>query len=188
MVHPVKNIYKILLVIAALTTVLLSGCYTSKKADKELARVFSRFPEKMAKIARDSFPCILLKPDTSYLPGDTIVYIECPFFEDSTEKENSPIPIKPLPISVKIPVWNKIINHWFEDSAKIKLALKLAEDVKAKSNEQLKKANEAASKAAEISLIQKGKTTGWRLTAIILSLLLLLLMLAIIYILSKRSK
>ena len=63
---PVKNIRKALLFVAVFTILLLSGCYTSKKADKELARVFKRFPDKMAKIARDSFPCHSLRADTAY--------------------------------------------------------------------------------------------------------------------------
>ena len=37
---------------------LLSSCYGPKKADKQLSKALHRYPDKVATIARDSFPCI----------------------------------------------------------------------------------------------------------------------------------
>jgi len=53
------RVYKIL--VAAF---LLGGCYTQNKAVKQVNKALGSYPEIVAKIALDSFPCNVIKVDT----------------------------------------------------------------------------------------------------------------------------
>jgi hypothetical protein len=89
----------------------LLGCYSPKKADKQLGRALYYYPERMAKIARNAFPCSTLSVITTY--EDSIIYVNCDtiILSDTI--------IRKVPVKIK----NKTVVNHFEDSAKIKVLL-----------------------------------------------------------------
>ena len=52
---------------------LLGGCYTQFKATKQVDKALANYPELVAKIALDSFPCDVIRIDTVIYERDTIV-------------------------------------------------------------------------------------------------------------------
>jgi PBP1b-binding outer membrane lipoprotein LpoB len=64
------RVYKIL--VAAF---LLGGCYTQNKAVKQVDKALAHYPQIVAKIALDSFPCDVIRIDTIISVRDSI--IEC---------------------------------------------------------------------------------------------------------------
>lgn len=109
-----------------LLLIIISGCLTSKHADKKLSQIGKKFPSKIASIARDSFPLIVTKIDTTFIAiQDTVIWIECP---DTTIITNTDtFTLKPsygkkrIAIAVKLPITTYYITKSVEDSAKIKL-------------------------------------------------------------------
>ncbi len=69
------RVYKIL--VAAF---LLGGCYTQNKAVKQVNKALGSYPEIVAKIALDSFPCDVIRIDTniSVFNYDTTLLVDCP--------------------------------------------------------------------------------------------------------------
>ena len=105
-----------------LIVLLLSGCYSSKKAEKQVDKALLYHPEIVATIARNAFPCFNVKIDT--ITNDKLIYIDCPAaIHDSviikgrdTIKLNFTKFVK-VPYSLpQITIYKSI-----EDSAKIKL-------------------------------------------------------------------
>jgi hypothetical protein len=54
---------------------LLGGCYTQSKAVKQVNKALGSYPQIVARIALDSFPCDVIRIDTFISVRDTI--IEC---------------------------------------------------------------------------------------------------------------
>ena len=52
---------------------LLGGCYTQFKATKQVSKALAHYPQIVAKIALDSFPCDVIRIDTVIYERDTIV-------------------------------------------------------------------------------------------------------------------
>lgn len=52
---------------------LLGGCYTQFKATKQVGKALAHYPQIVAKIALDSFPCDVIRIDTVIYEIDTIV-------------------------------------------------------------------------------------------------------------------
>lgn len=52
---------------------LLGGCYSQYKATKQVNKALARYPQVVAKIALDSFPCDVIRIDTVISESDTIV-------------------------------------------------------------------------------------------------------------------
>jgi hypothetical protein len=52
---------------------LLGGCYTQLKATKQVSKALANYPQIVAKIALDSFPCDVIRIDTIITVRDTIV-------------------------------------------------------------------------------------------------------------------
>lgn len=112
-------------------TALLSSCYTQKKATDQVNKANDNFPEIVAKLARDKYPCTdLLKPDTAVIFKDTVIYVDCP---DTATIANSPFEVirtdtvnkvitKTIRVPVHLPIQVQTITKWYEDSAKLKLA------------------------------------------------------------------
>lgn len=131
--------------IIILTAILFSGCYNAQKATEQVNKADSKFPEIIAKLARDKYPCTdLLKNDTAVIYKDTLVYIECP---DTSVTNNNPFEVlrtdtvnkvitKTIRVPVTLPIRTQVITKWFEDSAKLKLAA-LSMDKITKENQQL---------------------------------------------------
>lgn len=120
-----------LIIVGLIIVFAFSRCYNSQKATEQVNKADSKFPEIVAKLARDKYPCTqLLKTDTAVVFKDTTVYIECP-----DTLTNNPTPFETIRFDtinnvvtkiVKVPVTIRTaaqtITRWFEDSAKLKLA------------------------------------------------------------------
>ena len=52
---------------------LLGGCYTQFKATKQVGKALANYPQIVARIALDSFPCNVIRIDTVIYERDTIV-------------------------------------------------------------------------------------------------------------------
>jgi hypothetical protein len=52
---------------------LLGGCYTQFKATKQVSKALAHYPQIVAKIALDSFPCDVIRIDTVIYERDTIL-------------------------------------------------------------------------------------------------------------------
>lgn len=126
-----KPDYPLLVMIALAAALIIScftGCYTSKKAEQQVNKANDHYPGVVAKLARDKYPCTdLLRPDTAILYRDTLVYIDCPdsipaTFEVIRRDTINNVVTKTVRVPVNLPVRDRIITKWYEDSAKIKLA------------------------------------------------------------------
>jgi len=113
-----------------LPIVLLSSCYTAKKATDQVNKADAKYPEIVAKLARDKYPCTdLLKPDTATIYRDSLVFIDCPevvpndynIGKTDTIRINGVI-YRTVKVPVNMPVKTVQVTKWFEDSAKLKLA------------------------------------------------------------------
>ena len=62
--------------------ILLGSCYTQFKATKQVGKALARYPQIVAKIALDSFPCNVIRIDTFISVRDSI--IECIPIENFT--------------------------------------------------------------------------------------------------------
>src|SRR6185436_7499790 len=69
--------------ISVILIILLAGCYTQKKAERDTSKALERYPEVVAKIARDSFPCINTGADTTYITDDSMwLYVTSRLLDD----------------------------------------------------------------------------------------------------------
>lgn len=112
-----------------LLILILSGCYTAKKAEQQVNKADSKYPEIVAKLARDKYPCTdILKPDTAVIWKDTTIYIDCPDTLTTTDfgivryDTINNIITRIVKVPVTLPVRIQTITKWYEDSAKLKLA------------------------------------------------------------------
>ena len=61
---------------SALLLVAFAGCYSANKATKQVSKALQRHPQVVAQIAREAFPCIVLKADT--IINDRLISVACP--------------------------------------------------------------------------------------------------------------
>jgi len=106
----------------------VAGCYTQKKATEQVNKANDKFPELVAKLARDKYPCTdLLKNDTAVIFKDTTIYVDCPdtartdVFETVRVDTVNHTITKTIRVPVTLPVKTVYVNKWYEDSAKLKL-------------------------------------------------------------------
>jgi uncharacterized HAD superfamily protein len=118
---------------------LLGGCYTQNKAVKQVNKALGSYPEIVAKIALDSFPCNVIKVDTIITHFDTTIDLIYPHFDTSITLKDTIIVTKKL--YIKLPV--KTIIKTVESTAKLTILnasldslLKVTTNIK-KSNEEL---------------------------------------------------
>ena len=104
------RVYKIL--VAAF---LLGGCYTQNKAVKQVNKALGSYPEIVAKIALDSFPCNVIKVDTIITHYDTTIEVIYPHFD--TSKIDTVIVEKK--VYVKLPYKTVYITKSIESTAKL---------------------------------------------------------------------
>jgi len=117
------------LIIIGIVIMCFNSCYNAQKATEQVNKADSKFPEIVAKLARDKYPCTdLLKPDTLVTIKDSLVFVdvECP---DSITTETivktdtlNNVITKTIRVPVNMPIQIRTITKWFEDSAKLKLA------------------------------------------------------------------
>lgn len=116
------------LIIIGILIMLFPSCYNAKKATQQVNKANDNYPEVVAKIARDKYPCTdLLKPDTliTYKDSLVLVEIECPELIEPTtvvkiDTVNNVI-TKTIRVPVNMPIQTRTVTKWFEDSAKLKL-------------------------------------------------------------------
>lgn len=159
------------LIIIGLVIMSFPSCYTQKKAIEQVNKADEKFPEVVAKLARDKYPCTdLLKPDTLVTIKDSIVFVEveCPDVINPTtvikvDTVNNVI-TKTIRVPVNMPVQVKYITKWYEDSAKQKLlSIDLNKAIAA--NKTLSEDNNALHK----KVARKSKENWiWRIIALIL--------------------
>jgi len=105
---------------------ILTGCYTQKKATEQVEKANDKFPEVVAKLARDKYPCKdLLKPDTTTIYQDSLIFVEveCPDVPTEViriDTVNNVI-TRTVRVPVNMPVQIRTVTKWYEDSAKLKL-------------------------------------------------------------------
>ena len=95
------------------------GCYSAKKADKQLDKVMNTYPEKVALLASNKFPC--------EVGSDTVITVEYDFIEvlDTIPIISKDTIIDTLETTiikrriVRLPSEKVIITKYVTDSAKI---------------------------------------------------------------------
>ncbi len=109
--------------------VMLSGCYTADKATKQVNKADSKYPEVVAKLARDKYPCTeILKGDTAIIFKDTTIFIDCPDTIKGNDYEVikfdtiNKVVTKTIRVPVRVQLPSQIVTRWYEDSAKLKIA------------------------------------------------------------------
>jgi hypothetical protein len=105
-------------------TVLISSCYTSNKANKDLNKAYENYPETVATFARDKFPCKETTIDSIIKTEYDFIEIKCP---DTSSQVIDTLyltkPIKPKSYIiykdkfVAIPSTTKIITKYIKDSS-----------------------------------------------------------------------
>lgn len=105
---------------------LLGGCYTQFKASKQVDKALAHYPELVAKIALDSFPCDIIRIDTIISVNDTTIEINYPNYDTSvidtvTKKLYVKLPYKTIYITKVVESIAKltIINSRLDSSAKV---------------------------------------------------------------------
>ena len=144
------------LITSTILTLLLiiSGCYTAKKADKAIDKAQRNYPEVVAKKARSLYPCTTVRIDTAYVQHDTIIEIPCPevpivvdtlLLRDTLVLSNT----KRVKVPVRVQVPTRTITKYVEDSAKIYVLnseLKTCDDKVKRLELQLQDVTESRSK------------------------------------------
>jgi PBP1b-binding outer membrane lipoprotein LpoB len=118
---------------------LLGGCYTQNKAVKQVNKALGSYPEIVARIALDSFPCNVIKVDTIITHFDTTIEVIYPHFDTILSQIDTIYGTKK--VYVKLPY--KTITKTVESTAKLTILnasldslLKVTTSVQ-KSNEDL---------------------------------------------------
>jgi PBP1b-binding outer membrane lipoprotein LpoB len=118
---------------------LLGGCYTQNKAVKQVNKALGSYPEIVARIALDSFPCNVIKVDTIITHFDTTIEVIYPHFDTSLSQIDTIYGTKK--VYVKLPY--KTIIKTVESTAKLTILnasldslLKVTTNIQ-KSNEEL---------------------------------------------------
>jgi hypothetical protein len=64
---------------------MISGCYTSKKADKDINKAYENYPETVAVFARDKFPCKETGIDSVTKVEYDFIEIKCPDLPEQSQ-------------------------------------------------------------------------------------------------------
>jgi len=96
---------------------LLGGCYTQFKATKQVDKALAHYPQIVAKIALDSFPCNVIRIDTNIVVSDTIV--EYQSIENYTSVLHFDTVLITKKVYVKLPYKTIYITKVVESTAKL---------------------------------------------------------------------
>jgi hypothetical protein len=96
---------------------LLGGCYTQNKAVKQVNKALGSYPEIVAKIALDSFPCDVIRIDTIISVRDSI--IQCIPVENFTTLSRIDTIYGTKKVFVKLPIKTTYITRIVESTAKL---------------------------------------------------------------------
>ena len=104
---------------------LLTGCYNAKKAQKHVNKALLEYPDKVATIARDAFPCITTASDTVTVTDTLLDFIDCPEAPGPEYVRDTVVISGVKTVTVKVPGKTQVktvtVTQRIEDSAKIKL-------------------------------------------------------------------
>jgi hypothetical protein len=109
-----------------LSLLILVSCYNTKKAEKQVNKALLNYPDAVATIARNAFPCTTTKLDTVSVTDTIIEVAECPEQDYIINTNHDTVWIdkvatKIIKVPIKVPVRTVTITKTIEDSAKIKL-------------------------------------------------------------------
>jgi len=111
-----------------LALVCLGSCYTPSKAKKELNKANDKYPQIVAGFTREKFPCIQKSSDTTTTTDTLFQYVnvDCPTDTSLTKGDTIYLDkiktqTRTIRTLVAVPQQTKVINHYIEDSAKIKV-------------------------------------------------------------------
>jgi PBP1b-binding outer membrane lipoprotein LpoB len=96
---------------------LLGGCYTQNKAVKQVNKALGSYPQIVAKIALDSFPCNVIKVDTIITHFDTTIEVIYPHFDTTLSQIDTIYGTKK--VYVKLPYKTVYITKSVESTAKL---------------------------------------------------------------------
>ena len=106
------RVYRLLVV-----AFLLGGCYTQNKAVKQVNKALGSYPEIVARIALDSFPCNVIKVDTIITHFDTTIEVIYPHFDTTLLLKDTIYVTKKM--YVKLPYKTVYITKSIESTAKL---------------------------------------------------------------------
>ena len=104
------RVFKLLIAV-----LLLGGCYSQFKATKQVDKALAHYPQIVAKIALDSFPCDVIRIDTLISVRDSI--IECLPIENFTTIVDTLVITKK--VFAKLPIKTTYITKVVESTAKL---------------------------------------------------------------------
>lgn len=131
---------------------LLGGCYTQFKAVKQVGKALAHYPQIVARIALDSFPCDIIRIDTFITVKDSIV--ECLPIENFTTLIDTISVTKK--VFVKLPIKTTYITKVVESTAKL-VILKASLDSSNNAIRELQKAKDELTG----KVTRKNKTIYW---------------------------
>lgn len=114
------------LLLFLISAILISGCYSAKKAARQINKAALNYPEVVSKIARDYYPCDTSNSATDTIIQDSLIYVECPDNDTVTIQLPSntiypQIGKKKIGVWVKVPVYRYYITLKVRDMAAEKM-------------------------------------------------------------------
>lgn len=147
------RVFKLLIAV-----LLLGGCYSQFKATKQVGKALAHYPQIVAKIALDSFPCDVIRIDTLISIRDSI--IEClPVENFNTKVDTLKLTKK---VFIKLPYKTVYITKVVESTAKLTIINAHLDSVKNAICELQKSKNELTGKVA-----RKNKVIYWLIALIV---------------------
>ncbi len=133
---------------------LLGGCYTQSKAVKQVGKALGSYPQIVARIALDSFPCDVIRIDTIISVRDSI--IECIPVENFTTLSQIDTIYGTKKVFIKLPIKTTYITRIVESTAKLTIINAQLDSVNNVIRELQKSNNELTGKVT-----RKNKTIYW---------------------------
>lgn len=144
---------------------LLSGCYSAKKAEKQLNKAIDEFPEVAAKITREQFPCIEKSVETKTDTVYSLVELECP-----------PVGVEPAPATITDTVWKERVIRLKPGRQVVYLpGQKITETIRIEDSAKVLLANSERDvcknelEAANAKADRRGRWALWLLLALVMS-------------------
>ena len=145
---------------------LLGGCYSQYKATKQVGKALASYPQIVARIALDSFPCNVIRIDTIITVKDSIVECEPSQIYTINGTNLSHIDTIFATKKVKLPIKTTYITRIVESTAKLTIINAQLDSVNNVIRE-LQKSNDELSK----KIANKNKAIWWFI-ALVVGLLL----------------
>lgn len=146
-------------ILTASIILLLWGCLSSRRANRLTDKILKSYPEVIAKVARDKFPCQINKNDTIINVKDSTIWIDCPD-----------------PIIEKVPFKNKIDTNYKKNKIKVPVNLPVKTITIVKEIEDLSKIvlldteltkTRVENEKMAISMVKKNKVIKWLIFALV---------------------